>query len=124
MIPFWKKDKAQSDRRKKERVTFHLPVKLLVPSLAVVRGEGYVEVHAKNISEGGLLIEADRSYPKLVPCRVKIETIAHPQGVVLDGMIVWAEEEKEAGTWEVGIAFINVREEDRNLLHQIVLQSK
>lgn len=123
MIFFWRKKKAQKNRRKKERISFRLPVKLLVPSLASVRGEGYIEVHSKNISEGGILVQTKRSYPRLVPCRVKIETHEHPQGMTLDGMIIWADENNGAGVWEVGIAFVNVREEERHFLHQLIQNS-
>lgn len=124
MIFFWRRNRTPKNRRRKDRVPFHFPVKLLVPSLACVRGEGYVEVRAKNISEGGILIEANRSYPKLVPCRVKLEAVTQPAGIVLDGMIIWADENKKVGHWEVGVSFTNVREEHRNVLQQIILQSK
>ncbi len=123
MIFFWNKNSTKN-RRKKERVSFHVPVKILVPSLASIRGEAYVEVHGKNISEGGILVEAKRSYPRLVPCRIKIDGPGESQGAVLDGMIIWADENSKVGNWEVGIAFINLREEERMFLHQIVLQSQ
>lgn len=123
MLFFWNKDRTKN-RRKKERVSFHVPIKLLVPSLASIRGEGYVDVRGKNLSEGGILVEAKRSYPRLVPCRIKIEGPSESGGVTLDGMIIWADENSKVGNWEVGIAFINLREEDRTFLRQIILQSQ
>lgn len=124
MIFFWKSKEDQKNHRKRDRVLCTSSVKLLVPSLASVRGEGYVEVRAKNISEGGVLIEATRSYPKLVPCRIKIDIQAQSKSITLEGMIIWADENASAASWEVGIAFVNVREEDRTLLQQFITQSR
>lgn len=121
---FWKRNKTQRNRRRKDRIAFHFPIKLLVPSLASIRGEGYVEVKGKNISEGGILVETSRSYPKWVPCRIKLGVLAHPEGIILEGMIIWADENKKMGSWEVGISFVNMREEHRNILQQMILQSK
>ena len=120
MFFFWKRNQGQKNRRKKDRVSFRQAIKLLVPSLACTRGEGYVEVKGRNLSEGGILIKVNRSYPTLVPCRLKIETIDHPQSLTLEGMIVWADENKNEGLWDVGINFVNLREEDRNFLKSLI----
>jgi len=123
MTLFWNKAKTTDNRRKRERVSFHLPVKLLVPSLAAMRGEGYVDVKGKNISIGGLLVQVNRSYPTLVPCRVRLDFDSNTQGIIIDGMIIWAEEKKDEGVWELGISFINMLEDHRAALQKYIQQS-
>jgi hypothetical protein len=123
MTLFWNKNKTTENRRKRERVAFHLPVKLLVPSLAAMRGEGYVDVRGKNISIGGLLVHVNRSYPTLVPCRVRLDFDSHLEGIIVDGMIIWADEKKAEGIWELGISFINMPEDHRATLQKYIQQS-
>lgn len=123
MTLFWNKNKTIENRRKRERVAFHLPVKLLVPSLAVMRGEGYVDVQGKNISIGGILVQVNRSYPTLVPCRVRLDFNSHLQGIILDGIIIWADERGSEGVWELGISFVNMPEEYRAALQKYIQQS-
>lgn len=117
---FRKKQTQRNEKRQKDRVLFRHPIKLLIPSLA--SGEGYVEVSCRNIGGGGILIEADRCYPAMVPCRIRIK-IPNGSENIFHGVIIWTEENQKTKLWDVGISFTNLRNKDHEFLSQIIKQS-
>ena len=120
MLFFRKNSLTKKERRRKDRVLFRHKVMLLVPSLAC--SEGYVEVSCRNISEGGILVEAKRCYPQMVPCRVKI-VLSDNHENIFHGVIMWTEEDEPNDKWDVGISFINLGLQGRKVLKKIIEQS-
>lgn len=120
MLFFRKKDPSDKDRRGKDRVLFRHTINLLVPSLA--SGEGYIEVSCRNISVGGVLVETERCYPAMVPCRIKIQ-VPEISEMIIQGVITWTEENNQTKKWDIGISFTNLSSHDRSALKKIIDQS-
>ncbi|MBI1883231.1 MAG: PilZ domain-containing protein [Chlamydiae bacterium] len=108
------------DRRRKDRVGFHVPMKLWISSRISHSNEETFEVIGKNISEGGILIQSSQNFPPLSPCRLRMQTAFKPEGLWLEGMIVWTQQNEEDGMWKIGIAFVNLGKEARVVLRKIV----
>jgi len=78
---------------------------------------------ARNISAGGILFYSEKKLPLNSTVEIKINIPPKPTPLHVVGKVVRVHPLKRIGGYEVGLEFVHIEEEDRNLIEKLVLSS-
>ncbi|MBP7087704.1 MAG: PilZ domain-containing protein [Candidatus Omnitrophica bacterium] len=78
---------------------------------------------ARNISAGGILFYSEKKLPLNSTIEIKINIPPKPTPLNVVGKIVRVHPLKKIGGYEIGLEFVHIDEEDRNLIEKLVLSS-
>jgi len=103
------------ERRRHPRIDVRWP-------LAIMAAHGTIEGETRNISESGFAIHCDEPLPIEEIYAISISPPDHPP-IGINGKVVWADLygiEGEDTTVGMGVCFVEISEEDRQFLRDVV----
>jgi Tfp pilus assembly protein PilZ len=106
---------TETERRKEPRIEVTWPV-------AVFAEHGTIEGETRNISIGGLAISCDEPLRLNESYRISISPPNH-SAVGISGKVIWSDLygiEDDDTTVGMGVCFVEISDEDRNYLEEVV----
>ncbi len=115
-----KKKYSGKEKRQYTRIPFNYVVTCRDCAGNVESVSHFAFMHSKNVSAGGLLLESKYYYPPstLLEVKLSIPSISHSIKIV--GEVIRSDELKENNAYSLGVSFVRIDEEGRNILTKFI----